>query len=323
MPDEQVVGRFAPSPTGPLHFGSLIAAVGSYCLARRQGGRWLLRMEDLDPPRVVPGAADEILSALESLGLHWDGEVVWQSRRTDAYAAAMDSLRVRGLVFDCACTRREIQLRRSFIGEEGSPIVEKGSPLGEDGLAFGEEGPVYPGTCRFGLPAGRKPRTLRIRVPEEQVCFTDGVFGPLGQLLSRDVGDFVLRRADGLFAYQLAVVVDDAESGVNQVVRGADLLSSTPRQIFLNASLGAAVQEYIHLPLVVDENGKKLSKQQGAAGIDFSGNAGALMSEALSFLGQDLPAELLGAPPGEQLLWAIHDFDLKKISASSMRFVGE
>ena len=310
MPDEQIVGRFAPSPTGPLHFGSLIAAVGSYCLARCEGGRWLLRMEDLDPPRVVPGAADEILFALESLGLHWDGEVVWQSRRSAAYAAAMDSLRVRGLIFDCACTRREIQLHRSLIGEEGPPP-------GKEGPAFAEEGPVYPGTCRFGLPAGRKPRTLRIRVPEEQVCFTDGVFGSLGQLLSRDVGDFVLRRADGLFAYQLAVVVDDAESGVNQVVRGADLLSSTPRQIFLNANLGAAVQEYIHLPLVVDENGKKLSKQQGAAGIDYSGNAGGLMSEALSFLGQDLPAELLGAPPGEQLLWAIHDFDLKKISASS------
>jgi glutamyl-Q tRNA(Asp) synthetase len=315
MPDEQVVGRFAPSPTGPLHFGSLIAAVGSYCLARREGGLWLLRMEDLDPPRVVAGAADEILSALDSLGLHWDGEVVWQSRRTDAYAAAMDSLRVRGLVFDCACTRREIQLHRSLLGE-------KGPPPDEEEPAFGEEGPVYPGTCRSGLPEGREPRTLRIRVPEERVYFTDGVFGSLSQLLSRDVGDFVLRRADGLFAYQLAVVVDDAESGVNQVVRGADLLSSTPRQIFLNASLGTAVQEYVHLPLVVDGNGKKLSKQQGAAGIDSLGNAGGLISEALSVLGQKLPAELVGAPPREQLLWATRNFDLKKIPASSMRFVG-
>jgi len=323
MPDEQVIGRFSPSPTGPLHFGSLIAAVGSYCLARREGGLWLLRMEDLDPPRVVPGAADEILSALDSLGLHWDGEVVWQSRRTDAYAAAMDSLRVRGLVFDCACTRREIQLHRSLISEEGSSPGEKGSLPGEEEPAFGEEGPVYPGTCRSGLPEGREPRTLRIRVPEEQVCFIDGVFGPLSQRLSRDVGDFVLRRADGLFAYQLAVVVDDAESGVNQIVRGADLLSSTPRQIFLNASLGNAVQEYIHLPLVVDESGKKLSKQRGAAGIDYLGNAGGLISEALSVLGQELPAELVGVPPREQLLWAISNFDLKKIPASSTRFVGK
>lgn len=298
MSAEQVIGRFAPSPTGPLHFGSLIAAVGSYCLARREGGTWLLRMEDLDPPRVVAGAADEILFALEKLGLHWDGDILWQSQRTEAYAAAMDSLRVRGLIFDCACTRREIQLH---------------TPLDEEGRALGEEGPVYPGTCRAGLPAGRKSRTLRIRVPEERVCFTDGVFGPLNQMLSRDVGDFILRRADGLFAYQLAVVVDDAESGINQVVRGADLLSSTPRQIFLHASLGSTVQEYIHLPLVVDENGKKLSKQQGALGIDYVGNAGGLISEALGFLGQELPAELVAAPPQEQLLWAIRHFDLKRI----------
>ncbi len=311
MPDEQVVGRFAPSPTGPLHFGSLIAAVGSYCLARHEGGRWLLRMEDLDPPRVVAGAADEILSALDCLGLHWDGEIIWQSRRIDVYAAAMDSLRERGLVFDCACTRREIQSRRSSVSE-------KRSLSGGEESGFAEEGPVYPGTCRSGLPAGRKPRTLRIRVPEEQVCFTDGVFGPMSQLLSRDVGDFVLRRADGLFAYQLAVVVDDAESGVNQVVRGADLLSSTPRQIFLNASLGATVQEYIHLPLVVDENGQKLSKQQGADGIDYLGNAGGLISAALSVLGQELPAELVGVPPREQLFWAIRNFDLKKIPTVSM-----
>jgi glutamyl-Q tRNA(Asp) synthetase len=155
---------------------------------------------------------------------------------------------------------------------------------------------------------------LRIRVPEELVCFTDGVFGPLEQVLSKVVGDFVLRRADGLFAYQLAVVVDDAESKVNQVVRGADLLSSTPRQIFLHASLGTAVPKYIHLPLVVDEGGNKLSKQQGADGIDFQGNPGALISEALKFLGQSLPAELVGAPPGEQLLWATQHFDVTRIS---------
>ncbi len=202
MPEQQVVGRFAPSPTGPLHFGSLVAAVGSYCLARRDGGQWLLRMEDLDPPRVVPGAADEILSALDILGLHWDGEVVWQSQRTEAYAEAVEQLRRKGLVFDCVCSRREILLSAPHPGEEG---------------------PVYPGTCRAGLRSGRKPRALRIKVPQEQVCFHDGVFGPLQQVLSEAVGDFVLRRADGLFAYQLAVVVDDAAQGVNQVVRGADL----------------------------------------------------------------------------------------------------
>lgn len=289
----QIVGRFAPSPTGPLHFGSLVAAVGSYCLARQAGGKWLLRMEDLDPPRVVPGAADEILSALDCLGLCWDDEIVWQSQRTDAYAAALASLQARGLVFDCVCTRREIQMHTPESGPEG---------------------PIYPGTCRSGLPAGRKPRALRIRVPEQQVCFTDGVFGPLAQILSRVVGDFVLRRADGLFAYQLAVVVDDAESGVNQVVRGADLLSSTPRQIFLHASLGTAVPKYIHLPLVIDESGKKLSKQQGAAGINYMKNPGGLISKALDFLGQELPDELVGAAPSEQLSWATRHFELKQVS---------
>ncbi len=300
MVTPQVVGRFAPSPTGPLHFGSLVAAVGSYCLARQAGGKWLLRMEDLDPPRVVPGAADEILAALECLGLYWDDEIVWQSQRIDAYAAAMSSLQRRGLVFDCACTRREIHAQARSSNEEGL---------------------VYPGTCRAGLPAGRKPRSLRIRVPEEQVCFTDGVFGHLDQLLSRVVGDFVLRRADGLFAYQLAVVVDDAESGINQVVRGADLLSSTPRQIFLHASLGTAVPKYTHLPLVVDEMGNKFSKQQGAAGIDYAGNAAGLISEALVFLGQELPVEMVGAPPHEQLCWAVSHFNLKKISSRPQALV--
>ena len=247
MSAEQVVGRFAPSPTGPLHFGSLIAAVGSYCLARRDGGRWLLRMEDLDPPRVVPGAADEILSALENLGLHWDGEIAWQSQRTEAYLEAVERLQERGLVFDCACTRKEILLSAPHPGEEG---------------------PIYPGTCRGGLYPGRKPRSLRIEVPQEQVCFCDGVFGPFQQVLSEVVGDFVLRRADGLFAYQLAVVVDDAASGINQVVRGADLLSSTPRQVFLHACLGNPVPKYIHLPMVLGSNGKKVSKRHGTVRLD-------------------------------------------------------
>lgn len=293
MGAQQVVGRFAPSPTGPMHFGSLVAAVGSYCLARQAGGKWLLRMEDLDPPRVVPGAADLIVAALEALALHWDGSIVWQSRRTEAYVAALETLRSRGLIFDCGCTRRELTSHPTPSGAEG---------------------PVYPGICRAGLPVGRKSRSLRIRVPDEQVCFTDGVFGPSQQLLSKVVGDFVLRRADGLFAYQLAVVVDDAESGVNQVVRGADLLSSTPRQIFLHVSLGTVVPNYIHLPLVVDEKGNKLSKQQGADGIDYLGNPGLLISQALQFLGQRLPAGLLGAPPAEQLQWAVQHFDVTRIS---------
>jgi len=292
MPGEQVVGRFAPSPTGPLHFGSLVAAVGSYCLARRDDGQWLLRMEDLDPPRVVPGAADEILSSLENLGLHWDGEIVWQSRRTEAYNEALERLRKKGLVFDCACSRKEILLSAPHPGEEG---------------------PIYPGTCRSGLRSGRKPRAVRIAVPQEQVCFHDGVFGQLHQVLSEVVGDFVLRRADGLFAYQLAVVVDDAATGVNQVVRGADLLSSTPRQIFLHACLGTSVPAYIHLPLVVGSDGKKISKRHEFVRLDHACGAPQLIAEALRFLGQEIPGCLRGAPASELLQWAVQNFDQKAI----------
>src|SRR5512139_3307270 len=190
-----VVGRFAPSPTGPLHFGSLVAAVASYCLARRGGGRWLLRMDDLDTPRVVPGAADGILRTLEALGFAWDGPVLWQSQRHEAYLAALEQLTARGLVYACACSRREI-------------LASAPHP--------GEEGPVYPETCRSGVSPGRTPRALRLLVPDRSIVFTDGIFGRQEQSLGREVGDFVLRRADGLYAYQLATVVDDAACGVNQ-----------------------------------------------------------------------------------------------------------
>ena len=294
MSVEQVVGRFAPSPTGPLHFGSLVAAVGSYCLAKQAGGRWLLRMEDLDTPRVVPGAADEILHTLEGLGLHWDGEIIWQSRRGEAYRAAVEALRDRGLLFDCTCSRKEILLSAPHPGEEG---------------------PVYPGTCRSGLPIGRKPRALRIIVPDRQVCFTDGVFGPVQQVLTEAVGDFVLRRADGMFAYQLAVVVDDAASGVNQVVRGADLLSSTPRQIFLHACLGTPIPDYIHLPLLTDRQGKKISKRHGVGGFKPGIDSSALIVRALRLLGQVVPEAFDQSPPDEILEWACMNIDRKRIPA--------
>jgi glutamyl-Q tRNA(Asp) synthetase len=294
MSAEHVVGRFAPSPTGPLHFGSLVAAVGSYCLARCENGQWLLRMEDLDPPRVVAGAADEILSTLEKLGLHWDGEVVWQSQRNEAYLAAVERLREKGLVFDCACTRKEIILSAPHPGEEG---------------------PIYPGTCRTGLPAGRKPRSLRIEVPQEQVVFTDGVFGHTQQVLADAVGDFILRRADGLFAYQLAVVVDDADAGINQVVRGADLLSSTPRQIFLHACLGNPVPKYFHLPMILGRSGKKISKRHGSEELDYASRGSELISLSLSVLGQKIPKELRGAPPVELLSWAVTNFESRSIPA--------
>ncbi|MDT8440233.1 MAG: tRNA glutamyl-Q(34) synthetase GluQRS [Desulfuromonadales bacterium] len=290
-----VIGRFAPSPTGPLHFGSLIAAVGSYCLARQAGGRWLLRMEDLDRPRVVPGAADLILRTLEQLGLHWDGDIVWQSRRDAAYRQALEQLTERGLIFPCACSRKEI-------------LASAPHP--------GEDGPIYPGTCRAGLRPGRKPRALRIRVPRQQICFHDGLFGPQQQVLSSAVGDFVLQRADGLFAYQLAVVVDDADSGVNQVVRGADLLSSTPRQIFLHAMLGQPAPVYVHLPLATDAAGAKISKRHGAIAVSANREAAAELVAALEFLGQTVPTELRQAPPRQLLDWAVEHFDLRRSAAS-------
>lgn len=289
---QPVVGRFAPSPTGPLHFGSLVTAVGSFCLARQQRGRWLLRIEDLDAPRVVPGAADAIMRTLEVLGLAWDGEVVWQSRRVPAYEAALARLRERGLVFACGCSRQEI-------------LASAPHP--------GEEGPVYPGTCRSGMAAGRRPRAMRIQVPDEVVCFADGIYGPVRQCLAGAVGDFVLRRADGLFAYQLAVVVDDAESGVNQVVRGADLLTSTPRQIYLHTCLGYPLPHYIHLPLVIAPDGEKLSKRHGAVAVSSVRERSELLWQALHFLGQDAPEDLRYAPCREILDWGVIYFALDRV----------
>jgi glutamyl-Q tRNA(Asp) synthetase len=293
MKRSAVIGRFAPSPTGPLHFGSLIAAVGSYCLARRAGGRWLVRIEDLDAPRVVPGAADEILFTLEALGFCWDGAIVWQSRRHDAYLAALEQLRNQGLLYDCACSRKEI-------------LASAPHP--------GEEGPVYPGTCRQGLPTGRLPRAVRIRVPDRGLGFTDGVFGPYEQSLASDVGDFVLRRADGMVAYQLAVVVDDAASGVNQVVRGADLLGSTPRQIFLLERLGLPVPDYWHLPLALNADGSKISKRHGEVD-DLLTSAEVSVRRALEWLGQSVPEELHAASPAELLAWGVAAFDAGGIPA--------
>ena len=236
-------GRFAPSPTGPLHLGSLVAAVGSWLHAKRAGGRWLVRMEDIDTPRVVPGSAEEILSALARYGLESDGEVVWQSRRTNLYEDAVETLRARGLVYDCACSRADLQRAAS-------------APLGRE--------PVYPGTCRGGLPPGKVARAIRFRVPDEVIAFNDLLSGHVEEKVGESTGDFVVRRADGLFAYQLAVVIDDAEQGVTQVVRGADLLTSTPRQIALQRALGYPTPEYAHLPLVLDDDGSKLGKRGGA-----------------------------------------------------------
>ncbi|MBL8484995.1 MAG: tRNA glutamyl-Q(34) synthetase GluQRS [Rhodocyclaceae bacterium] len=273
-------GRFAPSPSGPLHFGSLVAALGSWLAARAACGTWLVRMEDIDTPRNAPGAADAILRQLESFGLEWDAAVQWQSRRVDAYAAALAQLRAGGRVFGCACTRREIA----------------DSQLAADGT------PRYPGTCRDGIAAGRAPRAWRLRVDPGTVCFDDRLQGRLYQDVAAEVGDFVLLRADGIYAYQLACVVDDAASGVTEVVRGADLLDSTPRQIVLARALGVAEPAYLHLPVVLDDSGAKLSKQTLAAPV--GRDVAAELAAALNFLGHAPPPALHAAAPAEVLAWA-------------------
>jgi glutamyl-Q tRNA(Asp) synthetase len=267
-PPPRYRGRYAPSPTGPLHFGSLVAAVASYCDARAAKGEWLVRIEDVDVPRAQRGADDAILATLDRYGFAWDGPVVRQSERTHLYAAAVERLRAGGDVYACACSRRELETAAMGPGGER----------------------VYPGTCRDGIPAGRGGRTqhaLRIKVGDAHIDFRDRLQGPQSQDLARDVGDFVVRRADGLYAYQLAVVVDDAFQGVTHVVRGADLLASTPRQILLQRRLGYPAVSYLHVPVAISATGDKLSKQTGAAPLPE--DPGPALIAAWRFLGQDLP----------------------------------
>lgn len=293
-----IVGRFAPSPTGPLHIGSLVAAVGSYAMARRGGGSWLLRMEDLDTPRVVPGCADDILRTLELLGFQWDGPVIFQSRRGEAYQGALERLRAYGAVYPCGCSRSDIARAST-------------APHDCDGEA------IYPGTCRDGIAPGKSPRAIRVRVDDAPVCFTDLVMGEQRSSLSSTCGDFVVKRADGLFAYQLAVVVDDADQEVSQVVRGSDLLSSTPRQIHLQRLLGYRTPSYAHLPLVTAPEGGKLSKRDNAisigTGVNLERSGGALIAAALKFLGQSLPHSLEHSPAPELLSWGAGNFDVSAV----------
>ncbi|MBI2313687.1 MAG: tRNA glutamyl-Q(34) synthetase GluQRS [Betaproteobacteria bacterium] len=279
-------GRFAPSPTGPLHFGSLVAAVGSYLEAQSRGGEWLVRMEDPDPPRVVPGAADRILATLEAFGFDWDGEVVCQGRRAEAYHAALHALRKLGRIYPCGCSRREIA---------------------DSGVA-GLEGFVYPGTCRDGLAADRAARTLRLRTDNEVVEFRDGLQGRVCQRLADDIGDFVVYRADRVFCYQLAVVVDDGAQGITHVVRGADLLDSTPRQILLQRLLGLPTPTYLHLPVAVNESGEKLSKQTLAAPVEPQDPLPALVA-VLRFLNQNPPEELAEGDIAGFWRWALAHWD--------------
>ncbi|MFP5392798.1 MAG: tRNA glutamyl-Q(34) synthetase GluQRS [Gammaproteobacteria bacterium] len=248
MAASNYIGRFAPSPSGPLHIGSLVAAMASYLDAKVHGGQWLVRIEDVDEGRAVKGADQGILDLLQQLGMKWDGEVVWQSRRKALYEAA--AARIATWCYPCGCNRREIADSRLGFAPDGAAI--------------------YPGTCRHGLAPGRSMRSLRVRVPEpgkDLIAFEDRLAGRVEQRLATQSGDFVLKRADGYWAYQLAVVVDDAVQGVTDVVRGADLIDSTARQIYLQQLLGVPTPRYLHVPVVRNSDGEKLSKQTGAAAI--------------------------------------------------------
>jgi glutamyl-Q tRNA(Asp) synthetase len=276
-PAPQYVGRFAPSPTGKLHLGSLVAAVGSYADARRHGGRWLVRMEDLDRARVRSGAADEILRTLETFGLHWDGRVEYQSERTEHYRQALEALTALGVTFECSCSRRERD------GEGG-----------------------YPGTCRAG-PARSGPTATRFRVEDIVVSVEDRLQGRCDFRL-RERGDVIVRRRDGAFAYQLAVVVDDALQGVTDVVRGADLLDSTPWQIALQQALRLPAPRYAHLPLVTEPGGEKLAKSKRSVPLN-PASTGRQLHEALRLLNQDPPAALVSEPAQVVLEWACIHWD--------------
>ena len=289
-------GRFAPSPTGPLHFGSLVAAVGSFLEARVNGGAWLVRIEDLDPPRVAPAAADDILRTLGICGMESDGAIVHQSARAEAYHCALHELRQQGEVYACACSRREIA----------------------DSAVAGIEGYVYPGTCREGLPAGRHARGWRVRTRDACIAFDDRIQGRIAQDLEREVGDFVVYRADRVYAYQLAVAVDDAEQGITDVVRGADLLDSTPRQIHIQRLLGLPTPRYVHLPVVVDERGEKLSKQTLAPAIDRNDVVPAL-ARALRFLGHAPPAGIEKTTVRDFWEWAVQNWSIEHVPRVRVR----
>lgn len=285
-------GRFAPTPSGPLHFGSLVAALGSYLDARDQAGEWLLRIEDVDPPRVVAGATDAILRGLEAFGFEWDGPVAYQGGRGAAYQAALDRLDAMGLVYGCHCSRKEV-----------AEVARRGV-----------DGPVYPGTCRelgWGGDPAREP-AWRLRVPETRVAFDDRLLGRVACDIDRECGDFVLKRADGVFTYQLAVAVDDAEQGITHVVRGADLLASTPRQIVLQRALGYPTPMYMHLPVVLDAAGDKLSKQTLAAPLDTADPLSALL-RAARFLGMEAGAAV--GSLGDFWCWARRNWRLASLPA--------
>jgi glutamyl-Q tRNA(Asp) synthetase len=285
-------GRFAPSPTGLLHFGSLVAATGSYLDARHQQGEWLLRIEDLDPPREIAGAGDSIIRTLEQLGMTWDGPISYQSQRSQLYEEALGQLWQQGYLYNCGCSRKEIA----------------------DTAVVTETGAVYPGTCRNGLPPGRSPRSVRVRVDPLTSSVRDRLQAPLQQQLASETGDFIVRRADRLFSYQIAVVVDDAEQQISHVVRGADLLDSTPRQVYLQQLLELPTPAYLHLPVAVNNKLDKLSKQTFARPVTPDDRHSAVI-DVLRFLRQELPDSPHDASRDELWQWAIDHWDVTVLPA--------
>lgn len=298
------VGRFAPSPTGPLHIGSLTAALASYLHARQAGGEWLVRIEDIDPPREVPGAADRILAALEAFDLEWDREVYFQSAHLSRYAAVAESTLANGQAFRCSCTRSELQ-ETAEIGRLGSR---------------------YPGLCRTRSTHDR-PTAIRVRVDQGKVDFFDELQGAQEHDLSTLTGDYVIFRKDARPAYHLAVVLDDAEHGVTHIVRGIDLLQASAVHIHLQRTLKLPIPAYLHVPVIVNDAGQKLSKQTGAPAVDANA-AASIAIEALAYLGLRVPADLVGAAPRELWAWAIENWDPTGIAGQTRlpsrgRVVGE
>lgn len=289
------VGRFAPSPTGPLHFGSLVAAVASYCDARKRGGQWLLRIEDVDTTRCIKGISEEIIQTLQHYGFVWDGEIIYQSQRSELYQYALDQLRDKNLAYPCTCSRKEIADSSTLQGIEGA---------------------IYPGTCREHASKGDTSAAWRLKTQDATIAFDDLIQGHQHHHMPSDIGDFVIKRADGLFSYQLAVVVDDALQGVTHVVRGVDLLNSTTRQIYLQQLLCYLTPTYAHIPVVMNTDGQKLSKQTLAQPLP-TDNIKATLIAALSFLQQPLPENIHTLPLSGIWQWALSHWNLQLIAAAN------
>lgn len=288
MPDKQpVIGRFAPSPTGPLHLGSIYTALAGFLQARSQQGLWLLRIDDLDTPRNVKGSADTILKALEAFGLYWDGDVYYQSRHIDAYNDVISGLQADRLIYPCTCSRKT--LTPGLVGRQSQPDV-------------------YPGICRSRQVLPGEPHALRIRTDSRIITFQDGLQGPISHNIAEQDGDFIVKRKDRIIAYQFAVVIDDDLQRVNQIVRGFDLLDETPKQIYLQQLLGFDTPSYMHVPIIVDEQGYKLSKQTQAMAVDLT-SPQRVIYELLVLLKQNPPIELKEAPATELLSWAVEHWN--------------